>query len=152
MKKLIQIALLLAAGSLIAMKPQFKFKMSTKNYPEPNTHVMNAFNGKKNVGHITWMGNGIVDFKVVEKYRNKGIGAHLFCFALNEIKKNKYDHAYWYAVDSIDYYRRFGAELMFASDHDAENAQMFFNFKKHGDPIKNELSFRQRSNSNKGMI
>lgn len=138
---------MLLLGLFLSMQPQeIQFKKTT-NYLCPDTHAVYALKHKQKVGLISWMGNGILELKVDQAYRNQGIGGRLFCYALSEIEKNKYDHAYWYAVDSIDFYRRFGAEVVDPQDAAADNASMHFYFNQHGNPAINYARYTAQKNN-----
>lgn len=134
-------------GTCLGMQPQGIQLRKTTNRYCPDTHALYAFKNEKNIGYITWASNGILELKVDQNYRNKGVGGYLFCTALKQIKDENYDHAYWYAVDSILFYRRFGAQVIDTEDTSTDHASMHFNFHHHGDPVANYARYKSHKNN-----
>lgn len=139
---LIAYLILTATQNSCAMQDAlYTFKESVNRYNR-NTQIYYAFDNGSYAGSICWDTNAIITLDVAPKWRNQGLGAHLFCTILNRIKLQNHDYAYWYASGSVAYFRRFGAQLVALQHIKNNSGPMVFDFEKHGDPAGNQRSFR----------
>lgn len=146
-----------SVGSLHCMDNQKPQKLDSntflfKDYQlthvcEKTRSLIHAHAQNQWAGTVIWQGASVRALEVAPEESSKGLGAELFCNALQQIKEQGFDQAHWYAYRSTNYYLRFGARIEQVSSIDPSSAYMYFDFKRDGDPrdhLKQYLIKKQR--------
>lgn len=141
-------------GSLLCMDDQHSQKLGSntflfKDYQlthvcEKTRSLIHAHAQTQWAGTIIWQGAHVRALEVDPQQRNKGLGAYLFCTALNYIQQAGYPQAHWYAYQSTDYYHRFGARIESVSSIDPRSSYMYFDFTRDGKPHDHLMRFAKK--------